>query len=100
MRKCASADSMLMMGQATATWKAEPLSLYLFVENADTAYQRALDAGATSLMPPADQFYGDRTSGVKDAWGNTWWISTHLEDVPSDELQRRAHAARQRRAPA
>ena len=45
--------------------------------DADAAYQRALDAGATSLEAPVDQFYGDREAGVKDPTGNVWWIATH-----------------------
>jgi len=49
-------------------------------------------AGAISLMEPADQFYGDRSAGVKDPFGNQWWFSTHVEDVSPDELQRRMKA--------
>ena len=49
-----------------------------------------LDAGATSVMEPANQFYGDRNAGVKDPTGNIWWIATHMEDVSPDELARRA----------
>jgi hypothetical protein len=59
----------------------------------DAVYQRALQAGATSLMEPADQFYGDRSAGVKDVVGNQWWIATHREDVPPDEMLKRAKAA-------
>jgi len=47
----------------------------VYVEDADAAYKLALDNGATSLMPPADQDYG-RTCGVKDPFGNTWWITS------------------------
>ena len=54
--------------------------------------QWALQAGATSMMEPADQFYGDRNAGVKDPCGNIWRIATHKEDVPPDELARRAEA--------
>jgi PhnB protein len=90
-------DSMLMAGHANANWKATPASLYLYVEKCDEVYERALAAGAKSLMPPADQFYGDRHGGVTDASGNTWWIATHLEDVPSAELQKRADDAMKKR---
>lgn len=85
-------DSMVMLGDANAEWKAVPGVLYLYVEDADAVYQRALDAGATSIMAPVDQFYGDRHGGVKDFAGNLWWIATHKEDVPPDELRRRAEA--------
>jgi PhnB protein len=66
--------------------------LHLYLEDADAAYQRALDAGATSLREPEDQFYGDRTAGVKDDFGNQWWLATHIEDVTPEEMQRRADA--------
>jgi uncharacterized glyoxalase superfamily protein PhnB len=59
--------SMIMIGQANAMWKAQPASLYLYVENADAAYERAIAAGATKVMEPTDMFYGDRHGGVKDA---------------------------------
>lgn len=67
-------------------------SLYLYVNDTDAVYQRALQAGATSVMPPADQFYGDRNAGVKDASGNFLWIATHIEDVSPEELERRFEA--------
>jgi PhnB protein len=86
-------DSAVMLGDARAEWAPMPSMLYLYVENVDSLYQRAIDAGATSVQPPADQFYGDRSAGVKDAWGNLWWIATHIEDLPADELKRRAEQA-------
>ena len=55
-------------------------------------YRRALAAGATSIMPPADQFYGDRTAGVRDPSGNQWWLATHVEDVSPEEHRARAAA--------
>ena len=85
-------DSALMMGQAPGGYQALTASLYVYVKDTDAVYQRAIAAGATSLMAPADQFYGDRNAGVKDASGNTWWIATHLEDVSPEELARRAEA--------
>ena len=85
-------DSIVMMGEAGGECTPMPSSIYLYVEDADTCYQSALRAGATSLMEPADQFYGDRNAGVKDPSGNFWWIATHQEDVPPEELQQRATA--------
>lgn len=64
--------------------------LYLYVPNVDAVYQKALKAGATSLTEPADQFYGDRSGGVKDPAGNSWHIGTHIEDVSPAELKKRA----------
>lgn len=85
-------DSVVMMGEAGEEWKPMPAMIYLYVSDADASYKRALDAGATSLMEPADQFYGDRNAGVKDPSGNLWWIATRIEDVSKEELQRRAEA--------
>jgi PhnB protein len=85
-------DSVVMIGEACGQWKPMPGSLYLYVPDANASYRRAIAAGAKSLMEPADQFYGDRTGGVKDLCGNFWWIATHKEDVPPDELRRCAAA--------
>jgi len=85
-------DSMLMVSDASERAKASPVLLYLYVPNVDAAYQMALKAGATSVMEPADQFYGDRGAGVKDAAGNQWFLGTHVEDVSPAELQKRAAA--------
>ena len=86
-------DSMVMMGEPQSD--AMPASLYVYVKDCDTVYQRAIDAGAVSIMEPADQFYGDRHGGVTDPCGNIWWIGTHIEDVSSEELHRRAAEAGQ-----
>jgi PhnB protein len=85
-------DSKVMIGQARGEWKVRPSTLYLYLPDVDATYQRALGAGATSLMEPSDQFYGDRNGGVEDAFGNWWWLATRVEDVPVDELQRRMAA--------
>jgi PhnB protein len=85
-------DSRVMIGQARGEWKARPATLYLYLPDVDATYKRALGAGATSLMEPSDQFYGDRNGGVEDAFGNWWWLATHVEDVALDEMQRRMAA--------
>jgi PhnB protein len=86
-------DSLTMLAEAGAECKPMPTALYIYVNDTDATYRRAIEAGASSLMQPADQFHGDRNAGVKDAAGNYWWIATHVEDVPPDELARRAEAA-------
>jgi PhnB protein len=91
-------DSMVMMAEPMGPWQPMPAMLYLYVPDTDAMYRRALQAGATSLQEPADMFYGDRNAGVKDPSGNFWWIATHQEDVPPDELDRRAQAAMKQRA--
>jgi PhnB protein len=85
--------SVVMLSEASDDWKPMPSALYVYVPDTDATYQRALQAGATSLMEPADQFYGDRNAGVRDPSGNHWWISTSFEDIPPEELQQRADAA-------
>ncbi len=85
-------DSIVMMGEPMGQFQPMPGSIYLYVHDADATYQRALQAGATSIMEPADQFYGDRHAAVKDPVGNHWWIATHQEDVPPEEIARRAEA--------
>jgi uncharacterized glyoxalase superfamily protein PhnB len=85
-------DAVVMMGEPMGENPPMPGSIYLYVQDADAVYQDALRAGATSLMAPTDQFYGDRSAGVKDPVGNQWWIATHKEDIPPDEMAKRAEA--------
>jgi uncharacterized glyoxalase superfamily protein PhnB len=82
--------SMLMMGQVRDTMKPIPAMLYMYVEDVDAVYQRALAYGAQSIHEPADQLYGDRSGGVVSSNGIQWWIGTHIEDVSEEELQRRS----------
>ena len=82
-------DSIIMMGKAAEAHPAQTTMLYIYVEDTDAAYKLALEKGAVSVMEPADQFYGDRNAGVKDKDGINWWIASHVEDVPPEELQRR-----------
>jgi PhnB protein len=90
-------DSVIMLGSTSSTFGTATATLYVYVEDADATYQKALNTGAISLSEPANQFYGDRHAGVKDANGISWWIATHFEDVPPDELARRAKAAMENR---
>ncbi len=71
-----------------------PVSLHLYVENVDTVAARAAAAGAKTLRPVQDQFYGDRSGMFEDPFGHVWHISTHVEDVSMEELHRRAALAR------
>ena len=86
-------DSRVMLSEASGEYQPMPTMLHLYVEDMDTLYQRALQAGATSLRQPVDEFYGDRIGGVKDPFGNQWWIATHIEDVSPEELARRQQAS-------
>jgi PhnB protein len=67
-----------------------PVTIGVYVEDVDAVYQKALDAGAKSLRDLENQFYGDRTAQFEDPFGHRWSISTHIEDVPPDEMERRA----------
>lgn len=66
-----------------------PVSFMLYVEDCDTVFARALAAGATELRPVANQFYGDRSGTLRDPFGHVWSISTHIEDVSPEEMDRR-----------
>jgi PhnB protein len=76
-------DSVVEMGEAHGKYPPMPTMFYLYVSDCDTVYQRALQAGATSIAEPVDHPYGDRSGGVKDAFGNQWYIATHIKDVAS-----------------
>ena len=89
-------DSTVMLSDAHDRYAPMPAMLYVYVDDVDATYQRALAAGGTQVEAPVDRFYGDRSGGVKDPCGNQWWIATHIEDVPPDELKRRANQAMER----
>jgi uncharacterized glyoxalase superfamily protein PhnB len=85
-------DSRIMIGEENEMAKATTSTLYLYVPDVDSVYQRAVNAGGTVVMEPMDMFYGDRSGGVKDPSGNTWYVATHKEDVAPAELAKRAEA--------
>jgi len=66
-----------------------PISILLYVEDVDARFKQAIAAGATEVRPVADQFYGDRSGIVKDPFGHTWSLATHVEDVPPEEIDKR-----------
>lgn len=83
-------DSIVMLADATERSSATSTMLHLYVEDCDAMFQRAIDAGATSARELKDEFYGDRMGGVRDAFGNQWYLATHVEDVSDDEMAKRA----------
>jgi uncharacterized glyoxalase superfamily protein PhnB len=85
-------DTILMLGEPVGSWKPKPCNLYVFVEDVDAVYHKAIQAGGKSLGEPKDQFYGDRSGGVEDPSGNCWFIATHIEDVSDEEMNRRMAA--------
>jgi len=76
-------DSVVEMGEAHGKYPPMPTMFYVYVPDCDAVYERALKAGATSIAEPVDHPYGDRSGGVKDAFGNQWYIATHIKDVAS-----------------
>src|SRR3954464_4803559 len=69
-----------------------PVTLHVYVEDADAVFDRAVEAGAKSLRAVEDQFYGDRSGQFEDPFGHHWNVATHVEDVPPEEMQKRAAA--------
>lgn len=90
--------SVLMMADENPQWGTKsaetigdsPMQFGLYVPDADKAFQKAVEAGATSLMPVENMFYGDRVGQVMDPFGYKWMIATHVEDMSFAEMQRRS----------
>ncbi|NDP26010.1 MAG: VOC family protein [Flavobacterium sp.] len=89
--------SLLMMADENPDWGTKspetlggnPVTISLYVPDVDQSFQKAIDAGATVIMPVKDEFYGDRAGQVLDPFGYKWMIATHIEDVPKEEMQTR-----------
>ena len=95
-------NSIVMMGdempgsekcsKSAETLGSSPISLYLYVPNADTAFSQAVAAGGTVTMPVADMFWGDRCGSLKDPFGYSWMIATHKQDLTNDQIRKGAEA--------
>ena len=87
------ADASPEMGaRAPGAYGGTPVSLCVYVEDVDELVEQAVAAGAKVIRPVADQFYGDRTAGLKDPFGHVWYFMTHVEDVSEEEMRRRMAA--------
>jgi PhnB protein len=75
------------------TLGGSPVSLFVYVQDVDTVFMRAVAAGAVPIHAPQDQFYGDRTATFDDPFGHRWNIATHIEDVTPDQMKRRMKEA-------
>ncbi|MEE9391802.1 MAG: VOC family protein [Planctomycetota bacterium] len=82
-------DSVIMMGATREGVPAFPAMLYIYVEDVDAMYQKAIDLGATGVNEPATQFYGDRSCALSDKFGNHWCLATRIEELTSAELKKR-----------
>ena len=93
-------DSVIMLGEempeqggrSPKSYGGTPVSFFVYQENVDAAWTRAVGAGAKPIMPLADQFWGDRSGCVEDPFGHQWWLAQHIEDLTPEELQKRAEA--------
>jgi len=94
-------DSMIMLGEQNPDMDVRgpraiggtPMMLHVYVEDADRVFEQAIGAGAKALRPVEDQFYGDRSGRFEDPFGHRWDVATHVEDVPAEEMEKRAAAA-------
>ena len=94
-------DSMLMLSDEAPDWGAHapkhyggsPVHVMLYLPDADATYAQALAAGATSIRPMENQFWGDRMGRIADPFGHQWSLATHVEDVEPEEMERRFKAA-------
>jgi PhnB protein len=100
-------DSRFMIGDEFPGMSAAPdpsalpaSSLYIYTDDVDAVFNRAVQAGAKVDMPPADMFWGDRYGKVIDPFGHRWGIATHVEDVAPEEMQRRSEEAMKQMAKA
>jgi PhnB protein len=94
-------NSIIMMGEespnqpckSAETMGNSPVNVYLYVENVDSAFRRALEAGARAEMPVQDMFWGDRVGSVRDPFGYNWMLATHNRDLTPEEIAEGANAA-------
>ncbi len=93
-------NSHVMLSEACPEKGKGKSTLYLYVEDVDKVYEKAIKAGGKEIRKPENQFYGDRSGGVTDVSGNEWWISTHVEDVSGPELEKRMKEAMKEKAAA
>jgi len=91
-------NSIVMMGDESPNCKSaetlggSPISLYVYVPNADAAFKQAVEAGGTATMPVADMFWGDRAGAIRDPFGYSWMIATHARDLTQEQIRKGAEA--------
>jgi PhnB protein len=83
-------DEMPGMSVAPSPSSMQPTSLFIYTEDVDSLYQRALKAGSREDMAPSNMFWGDRFGKFTDPFGHQWGVATHVEDVAPDEMKRRS----------
>ena len=93
-------DSIIMLGdempeqgaKGPKSYGGTPVSFFVYGEDVDAAWKRAVDAGAKPIMPLADQFWGDRTGSLEDPFGHHWWLAQHIQDLTPEELRKNSEA--------
>jgi PhnB protein len=100
-------DSKIMLGDEFPGMSAGPVpsatpasSLFIYTEDVDTLFNRAVEGGAKATMPPSNMFWGDRYGKFTDPFGHHWGVATHVEDVAPEEMQRRSEEAMKQMAKA
>ena len=91
-------DSIVMLADENPAWNAKapqvgtpsPVQLMIYVDDVDATFAQALTAGGKETQPLKNQFYGDRSGSLTDPFGHSWTVATHIEDVPPEEMERRA----------
>ena len=79
-------------GRSPKSIGGTPVSFFVYREDVESAWKRAVDAGAKVLVPLADQFWGDRTGCLEDPFGHQWWLAQHVQDLTPDQIQKNAEA--------
>jgi len=87
-------NAVIMMGRAQPKFPARVSMNYVYVDDVDAMYARALQQGATSIMEPGDRYYGYRECGLEDAQGNQWWMAQVVEQLSMEELEKRTFTQR------
>ncbi len=93
-------DSIIMLGdempdqggRGPKSIGGTPVSFFVFGENVDAAWKRAVDAGAKPIVPLADQFWGDRTGCLEDPFGHQWWLAQHIQDLTPEQIRKNAES--------
>jgi PhnB protein len=93
-------DSIVMLGdempeqggRSPKSFGGTPVSFFVYREDVDAAWDQAVNAGAKTVMPLANQFWGDRTGCLEDPFGHRWWLAQHVQDLTPEELQRNAES--------
>ena len=86
-------DTVVELSEGRAPWGPRAVAHHYYTENCDEVFARGLIGGCKELQPVADQFYGDRSGSLLDAWGNHWYIASHIEDLTAEQIAERAAAA-------